>query len=133
MTSAYVPGLEGIVASQTGISMVDGQNGRLVYQGYVYILEQNGGMVTCYDAGTGKAAYTKERIPGARAFWASPWAYDGKVFCLDDSGTTHVLQAGATFKVLGKNTLDDQCWATPAVAGGSLIVRGVDNIYCIKQ
>jgi len=35
MTSPYVPGLEGIVASQTGISMVDGQNGRLVYQGYV--------------------------------------------------------------------------------------------------
>src|SRR2546430_7756608 len=35
MTSAYVPGLEGIVASQTGISMVDGQNGRLVDQGYV--------------------------------------------------------------------------------------------------
>ncbi|HSS93155.1 MAG TPA: citrate/2-methylcitrate synthase [Candidatus Dormibacteraeota bacterium] len=35
MTSAYVPGLEGIIASQTAISMVDGQNGRLVYQGYV--------------------------------------------------------------------------------------------------
>ncbi len=33
--SSYVPGLEGIVASQTAISMVDGQNGRLVYQGYV--------------------------------------------------------------------------------------------------
>ena len=33
--SAYVPGLEGVVASQTAISMVDGQNGRLVYQGYV--------------------------------------------------------------------------------------------------
>ena len=31
----YVPGLEGIVASQTAISMVDGANGRLVYQGYV--------------------------------------------------------------------------------------------------
>ena len=29
--SGYVPGLEGIVASQTAISMVDGQNGRLVY------------------------------------------------------------------------------------------------------
>ena len=35
MSSAYVPGLEGIVASQTAISMVDGANGRLVYQGYV--------------------------------------------------------------------------------------------------
>src|SRR5256885_10857622 len=33
--STYVPGLEGIVAAQTAISMVDGANGRLVYQGYV--------------------------------------------------------------------------------------------------
>jgi citrate synthase len=31
----YVPGLEGIVAAQTEISLVDGQNGRLVYRGYV--------------------------------------------------------------------------------------------------
>jgi citrate synthase len=35
VSSTYVPGLEGIVASQTAISMVDGQNGRLIYQGYV--------------------------------------------------------------------------------------------------
>jgi citrate synthase len=35
VSSSYVPGLEGIVASQTAISMVDGQNGRLVYEGYV--------------------------------------------------------------------------------------------------
>src|SRR5713226_9697644 len=35
MSSAYVPGLEGIVAAQTAISMVDGANGRLVYHGYV--------------------------------------------------------------------------------------------------
>jgi citrate synthase len=33
--NTYVPGLEGIIASQTAISMVDGQNGRLVYEGYV--------------------------------------------------------------------------------------------------
>jgi citrate synthase len=33
--SNYVPGLEGIVAAQTAISMVDGENGRLVYRGYV--------------------------------------------------------------------------------------------------
>jgi len=33
--SKYVPGLEGIIGAQTAISMVDGANGRLVYQGYV--------------------------------------------------------------------------------------------------
>src|SRR5260370_30160269 len=35
MSSQYVPGLEGIVAAQTAISLVDGANGRLVYRGYV--------------------------------------------------------------------------------------------------
>ncbi len=35
MKNAYVPGLEGIVAAQTAISLVDGENGRLVYRGYV--------------------------------------------------------------------------------------------------
>src|SRR5690348_4467523 len=35
MASSYVPGLEGIVAAQTAISMVDGASGRLVYRGYV--------------------------------------------------------------------------------------------------
>jgi len=33
--NTYVPGLEGIIGAQTAISMVDGANGRLVYQGYV--------------------------------------------------------------------------------------------------
>jgi outer membrane protein assembly factor BamB len=105
----------------------------LVYQGYVYILEQSGGMVSCYDAKTGKAAYSKERIPGAAQFWASPWAYNGKVFCLDDAGTTHILQPGPEFKVIGKNAIDDQFWSTPAIARGTLILRGVEGLYCIKQ
>src|SRR6266576_2487162 len=35
MSTEYVPGLEGIIAAQTEISLVDGANGRLVYRGYV--------------------------------------------------------------------------------------------------
>ena len=35
MTGEYVPGLEGVVAARTEISLVDGANGRLVYRGYV--------------------------------------------------------------------------------------------------
>ena len=74
------------------------------------------------------------RLPGARTFWASPWAYDGKVFCLDDSGATYVLQAGPEFKVLGKNELTgERFWASAAVAGGALYLRGVENVYCIRQ
>jgi outer membrane protein assembly factor BamB len=59
----------------------------LVYQGYLYVLSNTNGIVTCYGAKTGKQAY-RERIPSATGFWASPWACDGKIFCLDEGGTT---------------------------------------------
>ncbi|HEV3142395.1 MAG TPA: PQQ-binding-like beta-propeller repeat protein [Gemmataceae bacterium] len=104
----------------------------LIYDGYLFILEDRGGMVSCYDPKTGKQLY-KERISGARGFTSSPWACDGKVFCLDDSGTTHVLKAGPEFKVLGKNKIDEMCWSSPAVTGDSLILRTVENVYCIRK
>lgn len=105
----------------------------LIYQGYVYTFERQGGLVSCYDAKTGKATYSKERISNAAAFWSSPWAYDGKIFCMDETGTTHILKAGPTFDVLGTNKLGrDVYWSTPAIAGGSIILRGVDSLYCIK-
>ncbi len=105
----------------------------LLYPGYVYILERDGGMVSCYEAATGTPAYVKERLPEAEAFWASPWAYGGKVFWLDDTGTTYVLAAGPKLEVLARNELEDKFWATPALAGGSLILRGVESVYCIRQ
>jgi outer membrane protein assembly factor BamB len=105
----------------------------LVYDGYVYVLERNGGFISCFDAKTGKAAYTKERIPNAQAFWASPWAYNGQIFCLDESGATHVVKAGPNFELIRKNTtVKDVFWSTPAVAGGTVILRGIDQVICVK-
>jgi outer membrane protein assembly factor BamB len=105
----------------------------LLYQGYVYVFEQqNGDLLSCYDAKTGKPAYVRERLAG-RSVTASPWACDGKVFCLDSNGQTVVVQAGPAFTVLGRNALNEMCWASPAAAGGALILRGVDHLYCIRQ
>jgi outer membrane protein assembly factor BamB len=103
----------------------------LVVQGYVYILEEHGGTLTCLDAKTGKQAY-RERLPGARGFTASPVAYQGKLFCTDEDGHTFVVQAGAEFKLLGENKLDEMCWSSPAVAGGALFLRTVDHLYCVR-
>src|SRR5262249_16109146 len=87
----------------------------LVYGGFLYVLEDRNGIVSCYDAKTGKQVY-KERVPNARGFTSSPWAYAGKVFCLDDAGTTHVLKAGAEFEVVATNKLGEMSWSSPAVA-----------------
>ena len=74
-----------------------------------------------------------ERVPNARAFWASPWSAGGFVYALDEGGTTHVLKAGDAFEVVRANPLPkDVYWATPAASGGTLVVRGVDTLVGIR-
>jgi outer membrane protein assembly factor BamB len=104
----------------------------LVYEGLLYVPDQRGNVLTCYDAKSGKRVY-RERLEGATGFTASPWAYGGKVFCLDGAGTTFVVKAGRQFKLLGKAPIGEQCWASPAVGEKALFLRSVDRLYCIKK
>lgn len=117
------------MAPRAGIGM----SSPLVYRGQVYIFERNGGLVSSYDMKTGKPLFSKERISGAKAFWSSPWANDGKIFCTDEDGTTFVLEAGQKFNVLGKNNLKGMFWSTPAVGGDAVLIRSTDSIFCVKQ
>ena len=104
----------------------------LHYKGYLYVLEQRGGMISCYDAKTGEPAYYRQRISEAQGFTSSPWASNDKIYCLDESGQTVVLKAGPEFAVVGQNKLNEMCWSSPAVADGTLLLRGVDHLFCIK-
>jgi outer membrane protein assembly factor BamB len=103
----------------------------LVYGDYYYTLLDRG-FFTCHDARTGQEIYGKQRIDaGAGAFTSSPWAYNGKIFCLSEDGDTFVIQAGPEYKLLRKNSLDEMCMATPAIARGSLIIRTASKLYRI--
>jgi outer membrane protein assembly factor BamB len=105
----------------------------IVYGDYLYVLYDRG-MLSCYDAKTGDEIYSKKKIAaGANAFTASPWANDGKIFCLSEDGDTFVIQAGTEFKVLGRNKLDEMCMATPAAVRGSLIIRTLSKLYRIRR
>jgi len=105
----------------------------LIYGEYYYTLLDRG-FFTCHDAKTGKEVYGKVRIdPGVNAFTSSPWAYNGKIFCLSEDGDTFVVQAGAEFKLVAKNSLDEMCMATPAIARGSLILRTASKLYRITK
>jgi outer membrane protein assembly factor BamB len=100
---------------------------------FLYVL-YDGGFLSCFDAKTGKAHYERKRISAsARAFTASPWAYNGKLFCLSEDGETYVLPVGAEFKVAGSNALDDMALATPAIASGRLLIRTQGKLYCLTQ
>jgi outer membrane protein assembly factor BamB len=105
----------------------------IVYGDYYYTLFDRG-FLTCHDARTGKEVYSKQRIDAtAGAFTSSPWAYNGKIFCLSEDGDTFVIQGGPDYKLLGKNSLDEMCMATPAIARGSLIIRTASRLYRIAK
>lgn len=105
----------------------------IVY-GDIYYTLYDRGFFTANDARTGKEIYGKQRLDAAAgAFTSSPWAYNGKLFCLSEDGDTFVIQAGGEYKLLGKNSVDELCMATPAIARGSLILRTASKLYRISK
>ncbi|HUR46593.1 MAG TPA: PQQ-binding-like beta-propeller repeat protein [Candidatus Saccharimonadales bacterium] len=105
----------------------------LVYGDNLYVLFDFG-FLSCHDARTGKEIYGKQRVraEGNTSFTASPWAADGKIFALSEDGDTYVFEAGPKYKLLYKNSLDEMCMATPALAGDRLLIRTLTKLYCLK-
>jgi outer membrane protein assembly factor BamB len=106
----------------------------LAYKGTIYVLYDRG-FLAAYNAADGAQIYEKTRIPDGRAFTASPWAYDGKLFCLNEDGKTFVIEAGDKLEVLRVNSLadDDMVMSTPAIAGERLLIRTSARVYCVRD
>ncbi|HLJ10446.1 MAG TPA: PQQ-binding-like beta-propeller repeat protein [Planctomycetaceae bacterium] len=99
----------------------------------LYMLEQHTGIIRCYDARKGKLNY-QQRIPEATGSTVSPWTAGGKIYCLDEVGRTSVLESGPKFKLLASNRLDESLfWASAAFTGDRLILRSMENLYCIGE
>ncbi len=104
----------------------------VAYEGSIYTLTETG-ILTRFDAKTGKQTYKTRIDPKATAFTTSPWAYNGKLFCLSEEGQTFVIAAGETFKLLHVNELDEMALATPAIVGERLLVRTETKLYSIRR
>jgi len=103
----------------------------VVANGYLYI-PGSGGILNCYSAETGERVY-RTRVPKMGTVVASLWADDDQVFILDENGNTYVIEAGPEFKLAATNSINDLFWSTAAVAGESLLLRGVEKLYCIRK
>jgi outer membrane protein assembly factor BamB len=106
----------------------------LVYDEYYYNIHDRG-LFECYNALTGEQVYDRTKISkrGRATFTASPWAYNGKIFCLSEQGNTYVVKAGPEFELLGVNPLNEMCVASPAIVGDRVIIRTASKLYSIKK
>jgi outer membrane protein assembly factor BamB len=98
---------------------------------FIYILGDSG-VINCVEALTGIIAYQGKRIENG-TYSASPLLADGKIYCINEDGTTTVLRAGSEFEVLGINKLDNLTLASPVAVDNQIFIRTADYLYCIQQ
>jgi len=102
----------------------------IAYGEYVYLMTGNGS-ITALDAKTGKVFYEAARVPKPATFMASPVAFEDKILLTSEEGDTYVLRAGPKHEVLGTNSLGEPVYASPAIAGGNIFIRGEKHLYAI--
>lgn len=103
----------------------------LLYNGVLYILKTNNGLLSAFEASTGRPHYQVRRLAKAPNVFSSPVGAAGRVYIAGRDGTTVVLGHGPSFEVLAENTLDDGFDASPAVVDRELFLRGYRYLYAI--
>jgi outer membrane protein assembly factor BamB len=104
----------------------------ILYGDYIYLMTDRG-ILTCLDAKTGQVKYEGGRVPVPATFTASPVAYEGKVLLTSEDGETFVIKAGPAHEVVRTNSVGEPVYASPAIAGGKLFVRGEKHLFCIAN
>jgi outer membrane protein assembly factor BamB len=113
--------------------------GSSIHPGYLISGERlyvlfDAGLLTCFNAKTGETVFPRQRLnTGGGRFYASPWAYNGKLFLLNEDGNTWVVEDGPKFNLIRKNSLEDFAWATPAISRGSLFIRTYTKLYRLQK
>ena len=104
----------------------------VLYENALYVLYDKG-IFSRFNVETGQRVYRSRIAPEAWAFTASPWAYGGKIFLLSEEGNTYVVEAGAEYRLLGVNSLDEFTLASPAIVGDRLLIRTRSHLYSIRH
>ena len=100
----------------------------LVYGGVLYMVNDNG-IVTILNPETGELL-KQGRLTGAPGpVFASPVAADGHVFFTTEAGAVVVVLPGGDLTVKTVNALNEDAYATPAIADGRLYVRTTQALY----
>ena len=106
----------------------------ILYDEYLYMVNDMQSIVTTFEAATGKVMY-QGRLGVARreGFSASPVALDGKVFFTNDDGETFVLRAGPTFDLLHVNQMGESMLASPALVDGRWYFRTDGHLMAVGR
>jgi outer membrane protein assembly factor BamB len=101
---------------------------------YIYWASDNGGVVNCQEAASGRFVYQERLKPDSGLIYASPLLADGKIYYVSQHNGTYVVAAKPEFKLLAHNVFADdnsRANASPAISKGRLLLRTDRALYCI--
>ena len=93
-------------------------------------LWSDAGVVTCVRLETGEQLWQK-RVGGN--YFGSPVAVGRTIYCIDKTGTVVVIAADSQFELLGKTSLGEPSFATPAVANGVMYLRTATKLFSLGR
>jgi outer membrane protein assembly factor BamB len=105
----------------------------VLYGERLYFFSNNNGILSCFDAKTGKCLIDAERVEGLAGVYSSPVGAAGRLYLVGRNGVTVVIRNSDKLEVLATNRLDEKFDASPAIAGGELFLRGHEFLYCISE
>jgi outer membrane protein assembly factor BamB len=105
----------------------------LLYDGILYLLKTNSGILSAFEASSGKPHYQLQRLEGLPEVFASPVGAGGRVYIAGRDGVVLVLRNGKSYEVLASNRLDDGFDASPALVDNAIYLRGYRYLYCLQS
>jgi len=96
--------------------------------GKYFLVVSDTGIASCFEAATGKRHWMRRIGPH---YSASLVSIEGLIHFLSDEGITTIVRPGETFDVVAENKLGENCYASPAVSQGQILIRAEKNLYCI--
>ena len=94
--------------------------------GMVFMLGGNG-KLACVNAETGQEFWAQQS-PGC---YASLVASGDRVYALSRQGTTEIVEAKPTYRLIAKCELGEGSDATPAIADGRIYIRTRGHLWCL--
>ncbi len=104
----------------------------LVYGDLLYSCHVDG-VLSCYEARTGKQIYKERLGTGSEGFTASPVASENKLYFTGERGSVFVVKPGPEFDVLATNRMGEVCMATPAISEGTLFFRTQEHVVAVGR
>jgi outer membrane protein assembly factor BamB len=105
----------------------------ILYGDRLYVCSGNRPIVSCYDARTGKAHFSEQRLDAIKGIYASPVGAAGRIYFVGRRGNAQVIRDADQLEVLVTNVLDDEFDASPAIVGDEIYLKGKRHLYCIAK